>query len=65
MDIVASWSPRYLDGAGREGVGPQGGVSAQTRGSYQRLRPLVPTQEHRGRFQCRKHSPKGNTGKAT
>lgn len=43
MDIVASWSPRYLDGAGGEGVGPQGGVSARTRGSYQSLRPLVPT----------------------
>lgn len=43
MDIVASWSPRYLDGAEGEGVGPQGGISAQTRGSYQRARPLVPT----------------------
>lgn len=43
MDIVASWSPRYLDGAEGEGVGPQGGISARTRGSYQRLRPLVPT----------------------
>lgn len=34
IDIVASWFPRYLDGAGGEELGPRVGISAWTRELY-------------------------------
>lgn len=42
MDMRYPGHPRYLDGAEGEGLAPKVG-SVQTRGSYQRARPLVPT----------------------